>query len=145
MLILHPLLVMRNVWSDSPNKYLETESNHWPRMLSWVLNTDYDIFIFGSVNYLKSQVVVKSDWTNCHINSTEDSLFLSLHRLSIWTLIPSRPKFLCEHMSALCFLSFPTFAYRERGGGRKVWMSQQGWGSLCSKMKRHIWMSNTGG
>lgn len=45
---------------------------------------------------------------------------------------------------ALCFLSSLTFAYREGGGGREVWMSQQGWGSLCSKIKRRIWMSNTG-
>lgn len=38
----------------------------------------YDIFIFGSVNYLKFQVVVKSHSTNCHIYSSEDSLFLRL-------------------------------------------------------------------
>lgn len=120
-------------------------SNYLPRMPQWVLTTMTTIhgifFISVSVNYLKLRVVVKSQWSHCRINTSEDSLSFEL-----CSPPDANSSVLHEHMSPLCFLSFQTFAYRKRAvGGREVWMSQQGWGSLFSKTKRCIWMSNTGG
>lgn len=67
----------------------------------------------------------------------------------VWYLfeLPSRPEpgsyfYLCLH-----FVSshFKHLLPGKRGVERQVWMSQQGWGSLCSNMKHHIWMSNAVG
>lgn len=119
-------------------------SNYLPRMPQWVLTMMmiYDVFLFPTLLIIWS---CRSLWNRN--DPTAVFIHQRIHsRLNSHPLQTQNFSVLHEHMSSLCFLSFQTFAYRERAvGGRKVWMSQQGWGSLFSKTKRCIWMSNTGG